>query len=348
VGEWPPGLVGILLALVTVTLALLARRPRHAVTWVLVVYTATNLSFLVDDQGRLWAVWGAMGLLVLLAFPDGVRTSRPRQLGFWLIVATFAIVGGLSYLPPVSAGEDLPPLVSALLVGMSVSCLLIGAAAVVSLARASTRSEGLRRARLAVFLSGVVLVVLLLAVSLISSTWQDSAPGDVSGAAGGAALAVLPFAVGVSMLLEPPSGRMRWLDRIWPWVLAASAGLVIGGTVYQVRVPDYIRSESGGAGEWVAGLAGATSAIVVAAVAVAVRPSRSRVPTAGERASMGLRDLADRLAAAPRPEEVPPLVARAVGQALDLAGTAVDVRTPEGSERLAVVTREVVVSWRVG
>jgi signal transduction histidine kinase len=336
VDEWPVAVVGILVALVTITVALLARRPQHAVTWVLVAYVALTLSFIFDEQGRVFPIWVSMGVLVLLAFPDGVRTSRLRQIGFWYVVAVFLFAGALSFIPGLSReGEEPAGVLGLLVIGMFVSCLLIGAVAVVSLVRSWARSEGLRRARLVVVLVGTGLVVVLLVASLLADSWfQSPARVHVSEAAFGVAFSMLPIAVGVSMLLEPASGRMRWLDRVWPWPLTASAGLVIGGTVWLASADP--ESGSVSAGERIAGLAGAVTALLVAGVSVAVRPGRSRVPTAVDRASLGLRDLADRLAATPRPDEVPPLVARAVGQALDLAGTAVDVRTPEGFERLAV------------
>ena len=150
-----------------------------------------------------------------------------------------------------------------------------------------------------------------------------------------AALLLLPIAVGLSMLLEPPTARLRWADRVWPWVLIVAVGLIIGGTVWGAVVTVDESLVWGIGGERVAGLAGAVSALVTMAVVLAVRPGRWKLSVSGDRASMGLRDLADRLGASPRPEEILPLVARTVGQTLDLRGTAVDVLTSDGPLRLA-------------
>jgi signal transduction histidine kinase len=342
VGELPATQLGTLLALMTVTVVLLARRPRHAVTWVLVAYTATALSFVVDPEGSLFLVWASMWAPLLLAFPDGVRTSPLRQVGFWYVVVGLIVVGSLSFVPGGPPALK-PPL--GMILGLTLaSCLPIAAAALVALVRIWARSDGLRRARVTVVLGGTGLLGVTIIVTGVDTVAEAPfAPawlrnlgfGGVLDASVPLAFLMLPIAVGISMLLEPPSRRMRWVDWVWPWLLTVAAGLVIGGTVWELADASGTPSSSGSAGEWVAGMAGAVSAVVAAGVLFAVRPGRSRVPTTGDRASMGLRDLADRLAAAPRPEEVPPLAARAVGQALDLRGTAVDVRTPEGSRRLA-------------
>jgi hypothetical protein len=123
VGELPATQLGTLLALMTVTVVLLARRPRHAVTWVLVVYTATALSFLVDEEGHLWVVWVLMWAPLLLAIPDGVRTSRLRQVGFWYVVVVVTVEGGLNF---VNSSTPLPPafeVVGFLIVASCLSCV---------------------------------------------------------------------------------------------------------------------------------------------------------------------------------------------------------------------------------
>ena len=114
---------------------------------------------------------------------------------------------------------------------------LIVVTALVALVRLWSRSEGLRRDRVGVVLIGAVLMTVLFCGRVVG------VGADVAGALGRCqcggcmgrpALLVLPIAVGVSMLLEPPSRHMPWLDRVWPWRPVVAAGLIIGGTVWEI------------------------------------------------------------------------------------------------------------------
>ena len=94
--EWPTALeVGTLLALLTVTVVLLVRSPRHAVTWVLVAYTVTALTNVVDPEKLLDCVASDVGAAAA-GVPNGVGTSRARRIGFWYVVLLITFVGGVS------------------------------------------------------------------------------------------------------------------------------------------------------------------------------------------------------------------------------------------------------------
>ena len=76
-------------------------------------------------------------------------------------------------------------------------------------------------------------------------------------------------------------------------------------------------------------------ALSVAASLALLSRGAGLVPSPDERAESGLRDLSVRLAQAPAPQEVPAVVAAAVGEALELRGVAVVMLVEGEADRVA-------------
>ncbi|MGY1602392.1 sensor histidine kinase [Geodermatophilus sp. SYSU D00815] len=326
--------VGGGLAQAVVTLALLARRPTRPVTLALVasstalVLGATPLTDRYADA--LWVLGPPVLAVLLVVFPDGARGRGWRWVLRYQVAALAASVVLCAAWPAPETGRPARVVVAVLLL----SFLPIAAAAVVSLVRLHRRSTGARRQRIGVVLaSGALLVGTYAVAGLLHLLLAERAPVvlDLVELWFPLAFTLLPVAIGLSVLMEAAPGQRTVADRLSVAVLAAAAALIAGAT-------------TGGAAALLSGtelspvplaaaVLGAAGAAVLA-VGVA-RRGAALVPTTDERTVAGLRDLAARLAGAPAPDEVPDRVAAAVGTALELRGTAVDVVLADGYERLA-------------
>ncbi|SNS10719.1 Histidine kinase [Geodermatophilus saharensis] len=327
--------VGGALAIWAVTGALLTRRPRHPVTLTLAVMSvALGLALLTpldETHGNaLWLLGPPVMLAVLLVvFPDGPRGRWWRRvLRYQVVVLLWSTVAAVLW-------PDGGPPLGALAIGLPLALFLpIGVAAVVSLVRLRRRSTGSRRVRIGLVLAAgaAVASTYLLAgpvMLAVRGAWpQASRLQDLYAVA---TFALLPVAVGLSVLVEPTASRQARWDRVWSVLLGAGGALFTGGAVagaVEVADPD------------------APAAVLVCAAALAVavaaaaagwvhRRGSALRPPSPDRATTGLRDLAARLAAAPAPDEVLPLVAATVGTTLELQGAAVDVQVGPARERLA-------------
>lgn len=326
---------GSLLALTTVAVVLLRRRPRHPVSVVLAVLTIGNVLLALGGRvptGLAWPLAVLPLALLLVVFPDGPRGPLWRTAAGYLIAAVVAIsLVGLAPSPH-------SPWLDVVAVGLALSVLAVGVVAFASLLELWRRSAGARRRRVGIVLAASAVLVmpyLLLPVYWLAlRTLQvDARAVDavVQALYTPAVFVVVPIAVGVSMLLEPVGQRAGTLDRLWPLMLGTGLCLLVAGTVTEVAravgVPP-------GAPQAVA-----ASAVCAAACAAGLTAFRGHgmawQDEPGAAAARALRALAARLDQAPAPDEVPTLVTRTVATALDLRGAALDAVADGRDDRLA-------------
>ncbi len=326
--------IGGALALWGVTGALLTRRPRHPVTVVLTVMSAAALlTFLtpLDEThaNALWALGPPLFAVLLVVFPDGPRGR------FWTGVLRYevAVVGACVLLGLVRPQGGPPVAVAA--AGVALALFVpAGLAAVVSLVRLYRCSTGARRVRIRLVLTAGAILVSSYVVALpVAYALRSAVPGayDLLELFGVAAFALLPVAVGLSVLLEPAPVRWAAGDPVWTALSTGGVAVFAGGVA--TSVPAVLAP--GASAEATVAAAVLTAAGALGAGARVHRRGRALVLAPEDRATAGLRDLAGRLSAAPAPDEVLPLVAATVGTTLELRGTAVDVAVGTGSERLA-------------
>jgi signal transduction histidine kinase len=341
---------GVAASLLVVTGVLLARRPRHPVTVVLCVMTAATLVMGAVPPLLVDAVWGLAVLplsCLLIAFPDGPRGRTWRRV-FVLTAAAIGVACVLTLVPDSASGPVATPLH---VVGLVTAILVIptAGAAVVSLIRLWRRSTGDRRFRIGLVLAaGAVLVVpylTLAPVSGISYVITGSVPAwarafEVVDAA--FLFTLVPLAVGVSMLLEPVGRRLRWLERIWPWALALSTALLVGGTSADIAVA----AGAAAGGPVVLAVTCLAVAAGVAALSQLLRRRDLAPSTAHDRAALVLRELADRLRSVPEADAVPSLVTRVVGEAIEVRGVVLTVAVEGGREDRLAVWGEVAGEYR--
>ncbi|GAA4407424.1 hypothetical protein GCM10023168_23450 [Fodinibacter luteus] len=330
--------VGLAMSLCSAALALLVRRPTHPVSLVIAVMAASSVLGVSQPDGRvtdaLWALSHLPLSMLLVVFPDGPRGRRWARVLGYQVVALGCVVGGSVLWPDGSA----PPVARVVLWVLAVSFVPIAAAAVVSLVRLWRVSVGGRRSRIGLVLAaGTFLLVpnvfLAPPVLALESMGVSTEPfSAVAGSTSGLAFAAVPLAVAVAALAEPGGRRLRVVEWVWRVGLVAAGGLVLGGTVALT-----IEAWSGGM-PFPPGAAAAAFVVVALGTAAGVSLSHRAagwVPLAGERTRLGVADLADRLSSAPTADEVPALVARTVGEALELRGAAVVMSLHGGEERLA-------------
>jgi signal transduction histidine kinase len=232
---------GAIASLVVVVGVLLARRPRHPVTIVLLVMTLSTV-LMVGGSAPAWlndALWVLSVLplsCLLIAFPDG-----PRGRGWSLVFGLTAALIGVTCLLTFADGATgtLAEVLRVMGVVAAMSVIPVAAAAVVSLVRLWRRSTGDRRFRVGLALgAGAVLVVPYLTMAPVAGvsylltggvpTWVKAYEAVVDATF---IFTLVPLAVGVSMLLEPVGRRLPWLERLWPWALSLSTALIVGGAV---------------------------------------------------------------------------------------------------------------------
>jgi signal transduction histidine kinase len=330
---------GGIASLVVVVSVLLARRPRHPVTIVLVVITLAGVGIGVAPAwavNALWALWVLPLSCLLIAFPDGPR-GRAWSRTFGLTAAAIATACLLTF-----ANDARGPVARVLQVAGLVATIIVipvAGAALVSLVRLWRRSTGDRRFRIALVLAaGAFLVVpylTLAPVSGISYLLTGRVPTWIRAWEAVDAVFVftlVPLAVGVSMLLEPVGRRLPWLERVWPWALALSTALLVGGTAAGVAA-----AAEGRPGGTAFLAAGCLSAGAAAAGLSALLTRRALAPsTTHDRAARVLRELAERLRSVPEADAVPALVTRVVGEALGARGVVLTAAVAGRDERLAV------------
>ena len=324
--------VGLALAICFVALALLVRRPRHPVSLLLgVMALASVLQFTALGSTFGNTLWGLSVLplsMLLVAFPDGPRGPRWRAVFTFQIVTLTLAVAAAAVWPE----DSTPQVVTIVLSGAAASFVPIAAAAVVSLVRLWRRSVGGRRLRIGVVLAAGAWLVLFYVVLVPTIAALDALGLDVSNlqaAPVGLTFAALPVAIAVAALMEPGGRRYPVVEVMWRVGLLGAGALVVGGSTFQVLDAFSVSGPT----LWAV-------VLIVTALAVAVGVTWAGragelVPASGERTRAGLADLASRLSAAPAPEQVPALVARTLGEALELRGAAVVMSLADGDEQLA-------------
>ena len=317
---------GALLALVAVTGALLARRPAHPVTVVLAVWVASSLLWLTPLAAQygdaLWSLGPPLLAVLLVVFPDGPRGRAWRWvLGYEVTVLTLIVVLNLAWPGDGPVGPVGPVAVVALALFIP-----IAAAAVVSLVLLWRRSRGPRRIRIGIVLAaGAVLVTPYVLVAPLAALLggMPDAVDAIGNETSTLSFALVPFAIGVAVLMEPRGRRGPAVDLLLPWVLAVAGAMVVGGTAANVATAALGIPRGDAVPQSVVAAASVTIGLLVVAGMIVVRRGEVLIPTGDERAARGLRSLANRLAHVLAPEEVPPVVAAAVGEALELRGVAV-------------------------
>jgi signal transduction histidine kinase len=314
---------GALLALVAVTAALLARRPQHPVTLVLTVWVASSLLGLTPLGERypnaLWTLGPPLLAVLLVVFPDGPRGRAWR----WALRYQVAVLVGFVLLDVAFPAGHRPAPVPAVALAAFIP---IAAAAVVSLVRLWRRSAGPRRVRIGVVLAaGAVLVMPYVVVAPVVALLGGSSPvADVIGnQTATLSFALVPLAIGVAVLMEPRGRSAPVVDLLLPWALAVAGGMVVGGTAANVTAAAVGADSGDPVPPAVVAAASVSVALLAVAAMIVIRRGEALVPSGEERAASGLRSLAARLAQVLAPEEVPRVVAAAVGEALELRGVAV-------------------------
>jgi hypothetical protein len=305
---------GALLALVAVTAALLARRPRHPVTLVLTVWVASSLLGLTPLAERypnaLWTLGPPLLSVLLVVFPDGPRGRAWR----WALRYQVAVLVGFVLLDVAFPGGAAIGPVPAVALAVFIP---IAAAAVVSLIRLWRRSAGPRRLRIAVVLAaGAVLVAPYLVVAPVVVVLGGSPPvvDAIADQTSTLSFALVPLAIGVAVLMEPRGRRAPAVDLLLPWVLAVAGGMVVGGTAANVTAAAVGVDPGEPVPRAVVAAASVSVAMLALAAMIVIRRGEALVPSGDERAASGLRSLAARLAQVLAPEEVPRVVAAAVGE----------------------------------
>lgn len=326
--------MGAALALFAVTGSLLLRRPGHPVTIVLAVWVASSVVAMTPADrtyaNALWVLGPPLLAVLLVVFPDGPRGRLWRWVLRYQVAALVVGVAVAVAFP--SGGESPIVLVSSAALLMFIP---IAVASVVSLIRLYRRSSGPRRARIGVVLAaGALLLSPYVLLPLLTAPFGASPRGQaVVDELFSVFFAVVPLAIGAAVLMEPRGRGSRAVDLLLPWILVVAGGLIVGGTAADVAAVA-ISEVPGDVAPYPAAVVAAASVAVALSVAASLAllsRGAGMVPSEDQRAESGLRDLSVRLAQAPVPQEVPAVVAAAVGEALELRGVAV-VMLVEGEE----------------
>lgn len=352
--------VGVMTPCLLVSMLLVARMPRAAVTRVVTIMTLCHLALAANDAVRWWraahggppynhmdsSVWGGiiwLGTLPLLpillvVFPDGV----PRN-GVWRTVFRAQIIALATLVLVVVAQTVDAPASWAFPLAVAAGGVLVTSGVVrgATLVRLWWHSYGERRKQLRPFVIVAGLLAALYGVGglHLAVTGHGWSPGNaaVNGLMYAFTIGGLPIALGLSVLQHRLYGIEVVVNRV---AVAALVSVMLSG-VYGAIVVAASAAAGGGGFQW--------PSLLAAGVTVAALAPLYRLVSAGvDRIMFGDRDRPDRvlqrlarlLGETVDPLEVPQTVVATVGEALRLPFVALDLKVPTGVLRAASRGRE--------